>query len=80
MGERRRSGRIGFHRGERTRTEGMVDDALRRLGYFDDPDTVVVEKQQSAIEEIRKALAKASKTGKDKGGVPGVHHHCPGYP
>ena len=51
-------------------TEDMVGDVLRKLGYYADPDAVMVEKQQSAIEEIRTALAKASKTGKGKAGYP----------
>ncbi len=48
-------------------TEDAVDAILRGLGYYDDEDRVVVEKQQSAIVGIRTALSKASKTG--KGGI-----------
>lgn len=48
----------------------MVDDALRALGFYADSETVVVEKQQSVIDELRKALARASKTGKGKAGYP----------
>lgn len=51
-------------------TEDMVDAALRALGYYDDEDLVVVEKQQSTIKSIRGALSKASKTGKGKPGYP----------
>lgn len=51
-------------------TEDLVDDALRECGYYDDQDTVVVEKQQSAINAIRASLAKASKTGKGGAGYP----------
>lgn len=45
-------------------TEDLVEAQLRKLGYYDDPDDIVVEKQQSTIEAIRKGLSKASKTGK----------------
>ena len=45
-------------------TEDMVEARLRDLRYYDDPDAIVVEKQQSTVEAIRKALSKASKTGK----------------
>lgn len=45
-------------------TEDLVESHLRDLGYYEDPDYVVVEKQQSVIEAIRKGLSKASKTGK----------------
>lgn len=51
-------------------TEDMVDDLLRKHGYYDDPDTVVVEKQQSTIEAIRTALVKAGKGGKGGRGYP----------
>jgi type I restriction enzyme M protein len=51
-------------------TEDLVEHALRENGYYDDPEKVVVEKQQSAIVAIRKALAKASKTGKGGVGYP----------
>ncbi len=51
-------------------TEDMVDALLRKEGFYDDPDAVVVEKQQSTIEAIRKALSKASKSGKGGAGYP----------
>lgn len=51
-------------------TEDMVDNSLREHGYYVDPDVVVVEKQQSAIDEIRKALARASKRGSENVGYP----------
>lgn len=51
-------------------TEDMVEERLRALGFYDDIDTVVVEKQQSTVEAIRKALAKASKSGKGGVGYP----------
>jgi hypothetical protein len=51
-------------------TEDMVDDLLRKHGFYDDPDTVFVEKQQSTVEAIRSALAKAGKGGKGGRGYP----------
>lgn len=45
-------------------TEDLVEAELRSLGYYDDPDDIIVEKQQSVIEAIRKGLSKASKSGK----------------
>lgn len=51
-------------------TEDLVEAKLRRLGFYDDEDAVIVEKQQSAVEAIRKALSKASKSGKGNKGYP----------
>lgn len=51
-------------------TEDIVDDLLRKNGFYDDPDKVVVEKQQSTVEAIRSALAKAGKGGKGGRGYP----------
>src|SRR5687767_3673337 len=51
-------------------TEDMVDALLRANGFYDDPDTIVVEKQQSTVVAIRAALAKASKSGKGGAGYP----------
>jgi hypothetical protein len=51
-------------------TEDLVEQALRDNGYYDDPDSIVVEKQQSAVVAIRTALAKASKSGKGGAGHP----------
>lgn len=45
-------------------TEDLVETHLRDLGYYDDPDETVVEKQQSLVQEIRQRLSKASKTAK----------------
>lgn len=47
-------------------TEDLVEAHLRDLGYYDDPDETVVEKQQSVVQDIRKGLSRASKTGKGK--------------
>lgn len=51
-------------------TEDMVEAQLRVLGYYEDSETVMVEKQQSAVAAIRSALAKASKAGKGGAGYP----------
>lgn len=51
-------------------TEDMVEAKLRELGFYDDEDAVLVEKQQSVVKAIRSALSKASKTGKGKAGYP----------
>ncbi|MFJ8947994.1 N-6 DNA methylase [Streptomyces sp. NPDC102395] len=51
-------------------TEDMVEARLRALGYYDDEDAVVIEKQQSTVQAIRTALSKASKTGKGGAGYP----------
>ncbi|MBI2241237.1 MAG: hypothetical protein HYU59_10605 [Magnetospirillum gryphiswaldense] len=51
-------------------TEDMVDDLLRTHGFYDDPDKVFVGKQQSTVEAIRSALAKAGKGGKGGRGYP----------
>lgn len=51
-------------------TEDMVEAQLRALGYYDNEDTIIVEKQQSTVSDIRKALSKASKQGKGGSGYP----------
>jgi hypothetical protein len=61
-------------------TEDMVDARLRAAGFYDDPDAVVVEKQQSAIAAIRAALSKASKSGKGGAGYPEFIATAPGTP
>lgn len=61
-------------------TEDMVDARLRAAGFYDDPDAVVVEKQQSVIEAIRTALSKASKSGKGGAGYPEFIATAPGTP
>lgn len=51
-------------------TEDLVERHLRELGFYDDEETVIVEKQQSAVEAIRTALSRASKSGKGNTGYP----------
>ncbi len=50
-------------------TENLVRDILRDLKYYDNPDTVV-EEQKSQIEEVKRLLKGASKTGKGGVGAP----------
>ena len=50
-------------------TENLVRDILRKLKYYDD-DAIVVEEQKSHIEEVKKLLKGASKTGKGGIGAP----------
>ena len=45
-------------------TEDLVEAQLRAFGYYDDPDRIIVEKQQSTVRSIRKHLSKATKSGK----------------
>lgn len=62
-------------------TEDLVDRHLRERGYYDDPDHIVVEKQQSVVQDIRRGLSKASKTGKGKAaGYPEFIITAPGTP
>lgn len=61
-------------------TEDMVEAQLRRLGFYADEEAVVVEKQQSNIQDIRTALSKASKTGKGGVGYPEFIITAPGTP
>lgn len=62
-------------------TEDLVDEQLRALGFYDDEEQIVVEKQQSVVQDIRRALSKASKTGKGKAaGYPEFIVTSPGTP
>ncbi|MHA6752180.1 HsdM family class I SAM-dependent methyltransferase [Dermacoccus nishinomiyaensis] len=61
-------------------TEDMVESQLRALGYYDDEEAVIVEKQQSAVAAIRTALSKASKAGKGGAGYPEHIITAPGTP
>ncbi|MCB4208209.1 class I SAM-dependent DNA methyltransferase [Arthrobacter sp. UM1] len=62
-------------------TEDLVDERLRALGFYDDDERIVVEKQQSVVQAIRRGLSKASKTGKGKSaGYPEFIITSPGTP
>lgn len=52
------------------KTENLVRDDLRELGYYEDAHTTVVEEQKSEIEQVKKLLKTASKTGKGGKGSP----------
>ncbi|MDA8429919.1 MAG: N-6 DNA methylase [Geobacteraceae bacterium] len=52
------------------KTENLVRDDLRRLGYYDKANTTRVEEQKSEIEAVKKLLRGASKTGKGGIGAP----------
>ncbi|MGW5221133.1 N-6 DNA methylase [Nocardia sp. NPDC004085] len=61
-------------------TEDLVEAELRSLGYYDDEEQIVVEKQQSVVHDIRKGLSKASKSGKGGVGYPEFIVTSPGTP
>ncbi len=61
-------------------TEDLVEAGLRKLGFYDDDEKVIVEKQQSAVESIRTGLSKASKSGKGNAGYPEFIITSPGTP
>ncbi len=45
------------------KTENIVRDVLREHGYFDGSNDIVIEEQKSNIDEVRKLLKAASKSG-----------------
>lgn len=51
-------------------TENLVRDLLRELKYYDGANETHVEEQKSQIEEVKKLLKDASKTGKGGKGSP----------
>ncbi len=52
------------------KTENLVRDSLRALGYYAESSTTVIEEQKSNIESVRKLLKTASKSGGGGGGAP----------
>lgn len=52
------------------KTENLIRDDLRRLGYYDKANTTRVEEQKSEIETVKKLLRGARKTGKGGTGAP----------
>ncbi|MDB8789187.1 N-6 DNA methylase [Romboutsia sp. 1001216sp1] len=52
--------------GNERKTENIVRDELRRLGYYDD-ENIVIEEQKSDIPKIDKLLKNASKKGNNQG-------------
>lgn len=51
-------------------TENIVRDKLRDLNFYSEENDILVEEQKSQIEEIKKHLKQASKTGKNGNGYP----------
>jgi hypothetical protein len=52
------------------KTENVVRDALRALGYYEEVCSTRVEEQKSEIESVKKLLKSASKTGRGGKGAP----------
>lgn len=52
------------------KTENIVRDELRRLGYYDEDSAIRVEEQKSEIVAVKKLLRTAGKTGKGGWGSP----------
>lgn len=52
------------------KTENVVRDALRALGYYDEDNDVLVEEQKSVIDAVKRLLKSASKSGKGGKGAP----------
>lgn len=51
-------------------TENLVRDELRSLGYYESSSTTRVEEQKSEIDQVKRLLKTASKTGKGGTGSP----------
>jgi hypothetical protein len=51
-------------------TENLVRDRLKKLGYYEEENDIFVEEQKSQIEEVKKLLKGASKTGGSGSGYP----------
>ena len=52
------------------KTEGLVRDRLRALGYFKPDNSITVEDQKSEIAKVKALLSKASKNAKGNAGYP----------
>jgi type I restriction enzyme M protein len=52
------------------KTENLVRDELRDLGYYNPESATRVEEQKSEIEAVKRLLKSASKTGKGGKGAP----------
>lgn len=52
------------------KTENVVRDELRRLGYYRESNDILVEEQKSHIEAVKRLLKSASKSGKGGKGAP----------
>ena len=52
------------------KTETLVRDRLRALGYYDPDNGITIEEQKSEIAKVKSLLAKASKNAKGNAGYP----------
>lgn len=52
------------------KTENIVRDELRKLGFYDAASDIQVEEQKSNIEDVKQAMKTASKSGGGGGGAP----------
>lgn len=52
------------------KTENLVRDRLRELGYYDEENGITIEEQKSEVANVKKLLSKASKNGKQNKGYP----------
>ena len=52
------------------KTENLIRDALRKLGYYNSDCLTRVEEQKSETADIKRLLKSASKTGKGGKGAP----------
>jgi hypothetical protein len=52
------------------KTESLVRDKLRTLGYYEPDNGITVEEQKSEIAKVKTLLAKASKNAKGNPGYP----------
>lgn len=52
------------------KTENLVRDDLRDLGYYDVGNDIQVEEQKSHIESVKRAMKAASKSGGEGSGSP----------
>ncbi|MFJ5486088.1 HsdM family class I SAM-dependent methyltransferase, partial [Pectobacterium actinidiae] len=52
------------------KTEGLVRDQLRALGYYEPDNGISIEEQKSEISKVKSLLSKASKNAKGNAGYP----------
>ena len=52
------------------KTENLVRDSLRALGYYDEDNGITIEEQKSEVANVKKLLSKASKNQKGNKGYP----------
>ena len=62
------------------KTENLVRDSLRNLGYYNEDNTIAVEEQKSNIDAVKRLLKSASKSGKGGSGAPEFYIHTPENP